>query len=83
MDMWTHLIVKLYVYCFSAILFKGQQILFVTFCIQWCLALIVFYNIAIWTEESVKHNSNIILKYTLGVATCFGLNEAIFRPSVN
>jgi hypothetical protein len=24
------------------------------------------------TEESVKHNSNIILKYTLGVATCFG-----------
>jgi hypothetical protein len=35
------------------------------------------------TEESVKHNSKITLKYTLRVATCFGLQEAIFRPSVN
>jgi hypothetical protein len=25
------------------------------------------------TEQSVKHNANIVLKHTLGVATCFGL----------
>jgi hypothetical protein len=30
---------------------------------------VVFYNHIISTEGSVKHNTNIVLKYTLGVAT--------------
>jgi hypothetical protein len=36
---------------------------------------VVFYNDSISTEESVKHNTNIVLKYMLGVATCFGLSR--------
>jgi hypothetical protein len=27
------------------------------------------------TGGSVKHNTNIVLKYTLGLATCFGLSK--------
>jgi hypothetical protein len=34
---------------------------------------IVFYNNGISTKQSVKHNCNINTKYTIGVATCFGI----------
>jgi hypothetical protein len=40
---------------------------------------VVFYNNILSTKGSVKHNTNIVLKYTLGVATCFGLSRGHFQ----
>jgi hypothetical protein len=37
------------------------------------LYIYIYIYMVIPTEESVKHNSNIILNTLLGVAACFGL----------
>jgi hypothetical protein len=40
---------------------------------------VVFYNNGISTEESVKHNSNIVLNILLGVAT----SESYYPPDIS